>query len=98
MCVACAAAVPGFATMSSRKALSHGGSTRPARGPCNWCDMPPGDLHVQVLHRATDGFAEHQQRLPVGGGYVTTLTASGITRHGHCGTLPKIIDICTVRP
>ena len=39
-----------------------------------------------------------QQRLPEGGGYVTTLTASGMTRHGHASGWPNISDSGTVRP
>src|SRR5262249_50884032 len=35
---------------------------------------------------------------PVGGGYMTTLTASGITGHGHCAGEPNIRLSGTVRP
>ena len=39
-----------------------------------------------------------KQRLPVGGGYITTLTASGITGHGHCFGEPNIRLSGTVSP
>ena len=39
-----------------------------------------------------------KQRCPVGGGYCTTLTASGMTGHGHCFGEPNIRLSGTVRP
>src|SRR6202030_4717312 len=39
-----------------------------------------------------------KQRWPVGGGYTTTLTASGITGHGHSVGEPNIRFSGTVRP
>ena len=39
-----------------------------------------------------------QQRLPVGGGYWTTLTASGITFTGHAFGWPNSSDSGTVKP
>ena len=39
-----------------------------------------------------------KQRWPVGGGYCTTLTASGMTRHGHAAGCPNTSDSGTVRP
>jgi hypothetical protein len=36
--------------------------------------------------------------LPDGGGYCTTFTANGITRHGHFAGCPNISDNGTVKP
>ena len=88
----------------SRKALSNLLLIRPARGPEIWCDMPPVPSTTTRKSSGKDCTAlriarpSMKQRCPVGGGNTTTLTATGMTGHGHSFGDPNIRLSGTVRP
>ncbi len=94
----------GSAVSLSRKRVSNSRLMSPARGPCSWCDMPPVPKIMTSRSSSKDSTAfriarpRFQQRLPVGGGYWTTFTASGITFTGHSFGRPNSSDNGTVRP